>query len=68
MPKLLRKCASCGRYTLKKDICPYCKGRLVMPYPPRFSPADKYGEYRRRYKMEKETAPTGERNTETSGK
>ena len=24
-----------------------------MPYPPRFSPVDKYGDYRRKYKMER---------------
>jgi H/ACA ribonucleoprotein complex subunit 3 len=52
LPKLLRKCVACGKYTLKTDACPYCKGKLIMPYPPRFSPLDKYGEYRRRYKME----------------
>jgi H/ACA ribonucleoprotein complex subunit 3 len=52
MPKLLRKCLECERYTLKKDLCPYCGGKLSIPYPPKFSPEDKYGEYRRKYKME----------------
>nr|MDO8099943.1 RNA-protein complex protein Nop10 [Candidatus Njordarchaeota archaeon] len=68
MPKLLRKCVSCGKYTLRKDICPYCKGKLAMPYPPKFSPADKYGGYRRRYKMEKAAALSNGGHAETPGK
>jgi H/ACA ribonucleoprotein complex subunit 3 len=37
---------------MKTDTCPYCKGKLTMPYPPKFSPEDKYGEYRRKYKLD----------------
>jgi len=39
-----------------------------MPYPPRFSPVDKYGEYRRKYKMEKAAALSDEGRAETSSK
>ncbi|WXG42970.1 MAG: RNA-protein complex protein Nop10 [Promethearchaeati archaeon SRVP18_Atabeyarchaeia-1] len=65
MPKLLRKCAQCGRYTLKKDACPYCGGKLTMPYPPKFSPVDKYGEYRRKYKMEEATESSKKEHAES---
>ncbi|MEM0340713.1 MAG: RNA-protein complex protein Nop10 [Acidilobaceae archaeon] len=43
---LLRKCVSCGRYTLAKDRCPVCGGEVRVPHPPRFSPEDKYVKYR----------------------
>jgi H/ACA ribonucleoprotein complex subunit 3 len=68
MPKLLRKCAECGRYTLKTDICPYCGGKLTMPYPPRFSPIDKYGDYRRKYKMEKAAESSNQEQVKNQGK
>lgn len=47
MPWLLRKCTSCGVYTLHKDKCPYCGGEVRVPHPPKFSPEDRYGRYRR---------------------
>jgi H/ACA ribonucleoprotein complex subunit 3 len=68
LPKLLRKCIHCGRYTMKTDVCPYCRGRLTMPYPPKFSPQDKYGEYRRKYKMEIAAQLSGHKETENQGK
>jgi H/ACA ribonucleoprotein complex subunit 3 len=68
MPKLLRKCTECGRYTLKKDVCPYCGGKLTMPYPPKFSPVDKYGDYRRRYKMEKAAEFSGQKHVQPPDK
>ncbi len=45
---LLRRCVSCGRYTLATDQCPTCSGALRTPHPPRFSVDDKYRLYRRR--------------------
>jgi H/ACA ribonucleoprotein complex subunit 3 len=42
----IRKCDNCGRYTLK-DICPKCSKKTKNPHPPKFSPEDKYGKYRR---------------------
>lgn len=58
MKWLLRKCIKCGRYTLRKDACPYCGGELVVPHPPRFSPVDKYVEYRYKLKKEKGLIPS----------
>jgi H/ACA ribonucleoprotein complex subunit 3 len=46
----IRKCCECGRYTLK-DVC-FCGGKTYMPIPPRFSPEDPYGKYRRRLRKE----------------
>jgi len=43
--KILR-CTACGRYTLK-EICPACGSQTAMTKPPRFSPDDPYGRYRR---------------------
>jgi len=47
----IRKCPSCGRYTLK-ETCPVCGTKTKVAHPPRFSPEDPYGEYRRRLKRE----------------
>jgi len=52
MPKNLMRCKVCGRYTLRKDRCPYCGGEVIPPYPPKFSPIDKYIEYRIKMKRE----------------
>ena len=43
----MRKCTSCGRYTLNKEKCPYCGGEVRIPHPPKFSPEDRYAKYRR---------------------
>jgi len=43
---LLRRCVECGRYTLNQKNCPYCKGRVRVPHPAKFSPDDKYMQYR----------------------
>ena len=48
---LLRKCSECGEYTLG-DACPKCGGKTFMPIPAKYSPDDRYGEYRRRLKKE----------------
>jgi len=48
---LLRRCEVCGAYTLNRERCPYCGGRVRVPHPPKFSPEDRYGEYRRRLKL-----------------
>jgi len=42
----MRKCSSCGEYTLKEK-CPYCGMKTKNVAPPRYSPEDKYGKYRR---------------------
>jgi H/ACA ribonucleoprotein complex subunit 3 len=43
----IRRCRTCGEYTLKK-VCPRCNGETFTPHPARFSPEDKYIKYRRR--------------------
>ncbi len=43
---ILRKCKRCGRYTLRKDRCPYCGGEVVNPHPPKYSPDDRYFIYK----------------------
>ena len=47
--KKIMKCARCGRYTLKES-CPICKSSTRDVVPPKFSPLDPYGEYRRKAK------------------
>ncbi len=47
MPSKIRKCPSCGRYTLLLQ-CKRCDKSTVCPVPPRYSPEDRMGEYRRR--------------------
>jgi len=42
----IKRCDSCGVYTLK-DTCPKCGAAAKSPHPPKFSPEDKYGKYRR---------------------
>ena len=44
-------CNNCKTYTLDK-ICIKCKGKSVIRNPPRFSPQDHYGKYRRKLKKE----------------
>ncbi|MCK4279855.1 MAG: RNA-protein complex protein Nop10 [Candidatus Thorarchaeota archaeon] len=46
----LYKCADCGYYTLDDSKCPKCGKRVKTPHPARYSPQDKYGDYRRRAK------------------
>jgi|TARA_B100001971_G_scaffold132295_1_gene122123 H/ACA ribonucleoprotein complex subunit 3 len=45
------KCPKCSCYTLKES-CPGCKHKTIMPRPPKFSPEDKYGSYRRKVKTQ----------------
>ncbi|MDR1954335.1 MAG: RNA-protein complex protein Nop10 [Candidatus Methanoplasma sp.] len=47
MRSVLRKCTSCGRYTLSSE-CPSCGSAVTSPAPMRFSPVDRYGDYRRK--------------------
>ncbi|MFP4045518.1 MAG: RNA-protein complex protein Nop10 [Candidatus Aenigmatarchaeota archaeon] len=46
----MRKCKQCGRYTLKKR-CQNCGSETVEPGPGKFSPEDRYGDYRRKEKL-----------------
>lgn len=42
-------CKNCKVYTLD-NICIKCKEKTISKYPPRFSPQDHYGKYRRKLK------------------
>ncbi len=44
----LLRCPRCGSYGLHPS-CP-CGGTRVSPKPAKWSPEDKYGAYRRKYK------------------
>jgi H/ACA ribonucleoprotein complex subunit 3 len=56
MPKMLQRCQKCMRYTLQKSTCPLCGGPAKKAHPPKFSPEDRYGKFRRvwKKKIEKE--------------
>jgi H/ACA ribonucleoprotein complex subunit 3 len=49
MKSKIKKCEVCGEYTLKA-VCERCGRRTKNPMPPRFSPKDSYGRYRRMMK------------------
>ncbi|MFH2028770.1 MAG: RNA-protein complex protein Nop10 [Nanoarchaeota archaeon] len=49
MRKIL-KCEKCNTYTLK-EICPKCGSKSLIVNPPKYSPEDKYGSYRRKVKI-----------------
>ena len=48
--RLMRYCPRCEIYTLE-EVCPKCGQATVSAHPPKFSPEDKYGEYRRKAKL-----------------
>ncbi len=48
MPNIMY-CKKCNEYTLN-DICAKCGQKTVSKNPPRFSPQDNYGVYRRKLK------------------
>jgi len=47
----IRFCESCKEYSLR-DVCPKCGAKTILPKPPKYSPEDKYGDYRRQAKEE----------------
>ncbi|MBN1109528.1 MAG: RNA-protein complex protein Nop10 [Methanomassiliicoccales archaeon] len=51
MKTTLRFCERCREYTLKEE-CPRCGSRTSTPIPPRYSPDDRYGAYRRMARQE----------------
>ncbi|MBU1202359.1 MAG: RNA-protein complex protein Nop10 [Nanoarchaeota archaeon] len=50
MNRILR-CPECGSYGLKKECS--CKSERISNKPPKYSPEDKYGSYRRTVKYGK---------------
>ncbi len=51
MSKHILFCSKCKIYTMKES-CPECNSTTIEPKPPKYSPEDKYGEYRRESKNE----------------
>ena len=47
--KHIQKCPFCEQYTLQSR-CPQCQTTTISSKPPKFSPVDKYGSYRRKEK------------------
>lgn len=47
MSSRLRRCKRCGRYSLDA-VCPSCGSETVCPVPPKYSPEDRMGVYRRK--------------------
>ncbi|MEA4977450.1 MAG: RNA-protein complex protein Nop10 [Methanomassiliicoccaceae archaeon] len=43
----MKRCSACGRYSFKED-CPACGKHTSSPIPPKYSPEDRYGAYRRK--------------------
>jgi len=50
MKNRILRCDKCFSYTLK-EICGKCSVKTKSTKPARFSPIDKYGKYRREYKI-----------------
>jgi len=50
MTKEILKCLKCKVYTLK-EFCPKCNNKTSTPKPAKFSPEDRLGKYRRKYKQ-----------------
>ncbi|MGM5482073.1 MAG: nucleolar RNA-binding Nop10p family protein [Nanobdellota archaeon] len=50
MAKHIYFCKYCHEYTLK-EVCS-CKNKSITPKPPKYSPEDKYGDYRRKVKRD----------------
>ncbi|MBD3389588.1 ribosome biogenesis protein [Candidatus Micrarchaeota archaeon] len=45
--KKIRKCESCGEYTLEEE---HCGIKTLSAHPPKYNPNDKYAKYRRKEK------------------
>ncbi len=50
----MRKCRKCDTYTFE-ETCKNCGQKSSNPNPPKFSPEDKYGKYRRMSKEQQIT-------------
>jgi len=46
--KHILKCENCGAYTMKEKC--KCKGKATTVVPAKYSPQDRYAEYRRKAK------------------
>lgn len=52
MAKEILKCQVCNSYTLKKI---HCNQKTITTKPAKYDPEDKYGKYRRKFKLENKT-------------
>ncbi|MFB6282924.1 MAG: RNA-protein complex protein Nop10 [Halobacteria archaeon] len=52
MKSLINICSEGCRYTME-DECPVCGSETLDTIPPRFSPEDPYGKYRRKTRWTK---------------
>lgn len=50
MKSSILKCPECGKYSMA-DACKDCGAVNLSPHPPRYSPEDRYGRYRRKLKQ-----------------
>ncbi|UCE15189.1 MAG: ribosome biogenesis protein [Candidatus Heimdallarchaeota archaeon] len=48
--RLLRKCKCSYTMDQSKELCDKCGYRFHSAYPPKYSPHDKYADYRRKMK------------------
>ena len=48
--KHILKCSECEKYTMN-EVCE-CGGKAFAVKPPKYSPEDKYGHYRRKVKKQ----------------
>jgi H/ACA ribonucleoprotein complex subunit 3 len=46
----IKYCPQCKAYTFKEK-CPKCNSKTINQNPPKYSPEDKYGLWRRKIKM-----------------
>lgn len=49
--KHIFRCKGCNVYTIEEK-CPKCGQKTIRPIPPKYSPDDKYGMYRRKVKFQ----------------
>jgi len=49
--KHIFKCDKCNIYTMN-SLCPKCNSSTINPKPAKFSIEDRYGEWRRKAKLE----------------
>ncbi|HLC90809.1 MAG TPA: nucleolar RNA-binding Nop10p family protein [Candidatus Nanoarchaeia archaeon] len=50
MTRHIYQCVSCRKYTLS-ETCSPCGTATVRPLPPKYSPQEKYADYRRKIKL-----------------
>ncbi len=53
IPKVMKhilKCSECAQYTMNEAHS--CGGKAFLAKPPKYSPEDKYGHYRRKVKKQ----------------